>query len=101
MAPNSAVRYMEIEHQLELLRRQYLQLVEPDQLSLPASLVLKMPEVQAKIYTNLFSGSSHAYLPPRRYRFRVLKRLLDCLEKAVEDPEEDVRSPSTTSFTFL
>ena len=76
---------------VELLKRQYLQLIDPEGLTLPRREVLRLPETQVQIYNDMFDESRLAYAPPERYRFRVLKRLVKALEDAIEDPEEDVR----------
>lgn len=75
---------------VELLKRQYLQLTDPEELALPHKEVLKLPDIQAQIYNDMFDESNIIYAPPARYRFRVLKRLVKALEDAIEDPEEDV-----------
>lgn len=75
---------------VELLKRQYLQLIDPEELTLPLREFLILPETQAQIYNDLFDESRIVYAPPERYRFRVLKRVVKALEDAVEDPEEDV-----------
>lgn len=75
---------------VELLKRQYLQLIDPEELTLPLRESLILPETQAQIYNDLFDESGIAYAPPERYKFRVLKRVVKALEDAVEDPEEDV-----------
>lgn len=77
---------------VELLRRQYLQLLDPEGLTLPRKECLKLPETQAQIYNGMFNESRITYAPPERYRFRVLKRLVKALEGAIEDPEKDVGS---------
>jgi len=82
---------MDAGQQVELLRRQYLQLVDPGQLSLPSDPLLILPEVQAQIYTTMFQRASLIDMLPDRYRFRVLKRLIDRLEQAFQNPEDDVR----------
>ena len=79
--------------QVEMLRRQYLQLLEPDQLSIPCSEMIRKPEVQARIYQSMFQENGFPYQPPESYRVRVLKLLVDHMEKALIDPDEDVRSP--------
>ena len=76
---------------VDLLIRQYLQLMNPEQLSIPAMEVLRLPEIQARIFDSMFKESAIMYPPPLRYRLRVLKRLVRALENSVEDPEEDVR----------
>ena len=75
------------------LKRQYLQLVEPEQLDLPAPKTLRLQNVQQGIYNSLFRPSNVPYPPPDRYKFRVLKMLMGKLEQAIVDPEEDVGFP--------
>ena len=81
---------MNIIPPVELLKRQYLQLTDPEELALPRKDTLKLPDIQAQIYNEMFDESIITYAPPERYRFRVLKRLMKALEDAIEDPEEDV-----------
>jgi len=78
---------------VELLRRQYLQLLDPEELAFPGPSLLRLPDVQARIYETMFEESKLQYAPPERYRFRVLKRLVKALEQSIEDPEEDVGAP--------
>lgn len=75
---------------VELLKRQYLQLIDPAELTLPRKELLRSPGTQAQIYNDIFDESRITYMPPERYRFRVLKRLVKALEDTIEDPEEDV-----------
>lgn len=75
---------------VELMKRQYLQLSDPDELGFPPQELLRWPGTQAQIYDAMFNESSSMYLPPKRYRFRVLKRIVSLLEQAIQDPEEDV-----------
>ena len=75
---------------VDLLKRQYVQLIDPEELALPRQEVLRLPDIQAQIYNDMFDESNIIYAPPERYRFRVLKRLVKALEDAIEDPEEDV-----------
>lgn len=81
--------------QVELLKRRYLQMEDPDQLPFPSKNILVKTNIQAAIYTSLFDCSKRKFSPPDRYKYRVLKKLLRLLEDSVEDPEEDVgtRSP--------
>ena len=78
---------------VELLKRQYLQLLEPDQLTLPPAVLLRRPEVQADMYETMFRKGCLPYPPPDRYRLRVLKTIVKRLEESVVEPDEDVRSP--------
>lgn len=89
---------MNLEWQVDLLRRQYLQLVEPEQLLLPAAKTLKSPGVQARLYSRLFNNDTFSFPPPDRYRFRVLKRVINLLEKSFIDPDEDVGFPCRICF---
>ncbi|KAI1506445.1 putative methyltransferase-domain-containing protein [Biscogniauxia marginata] len=79
----------DVDSQLLLLRRQYLQQFEPDFLAWPPPKLLKSADAQAWLHKHLFDASRNARLPPVRYQLRVLKPLLSKIEKAVQDPEED------------
>lgn len=81
----------------ELLRRQYLQMMNPDRLAL-LSTDLLCPQRQSDIYESMFNESNLIYPPPERYRFRVLKKIVTVLEAAIEDPEEDVGFPFGSIF---
>ena len=80
-------------HPVELLKRQYLQMLHPEQLRMPPAELLRLAETQAQIYNAMFAEEEIAYPPPDRYRYRVLKLLMNALEGAIDDPEEDVRLP--------
>lgn len=84
--------------QLELLRRQYLQLLNPEQLCLPAADLIRLPFVQAQIYETMFRDIRLSFSPPDRYKLRVLKMLVQRMEDAIADPEEDVGSPVLSSW---
>lgn len=88
---------MDTNWPVELLRRQYLQLMSPDMLTLPSS-ELRSPQMQSDIYESVFNQSNSRYPPAERYRFRVLKKIVTALEEAVEDPEEDVGISSTITL---
>jgi hypothetical protein len=79
-----------MDPQLLLFRRQYFQLFEPDFLAWPPKQLLRDPTVQAWLYTHLFNNEKNPRMPPERYQLRVLKPLVSKIEKAIEDPEEDV-----------
>lgn len=85
------------QQELEILRRQYFQLIEPPQLKWPVSRTLIAANVQAWIFNNFFNSDQVAFPPPERYRQRVLKLLISKLEAAIGDPEEDV----CFTFSFL
>ena len=75
---------------VELLRRQYLQRLDPALLSIPESKCLKDPLNQHLIYQHMFNQSNMRYPPPLRYQFLVLKKIIAALEAAIEEPDEDV-----------
>jgi hypothetical protein len=79
--------------QLHILQRQYFQLVEPHQLTWPEATILKSSDVQFWLFSNMFDLEQIKSPPPDRYQLRVLKLLVSKLERAIEDPEEDVRPP--------
>lgn len=79
-----------MDQQLVLLRRQYLQLVEPDFLAWPPKQLLRESGVQAWLYKKLFDVETAGRLPSERYQLRVLKPLLAKIEQSIEDPDEDV-----------
>lgn len=78
---------------VQLLKRQYLQLLDPEQLSLPPPDVIRLPYVQAQIYKTMFREGCLPFSPPDRYKLRVLKMLVQRMEAAIADLEEDVGSP--------
>jgi hypothetical protein len=87
----------EIDHgtirQLQVLQRQYFQLVDPQSLRWPDDGALKASDAQSWMYNKMFDVENIKSLPPGRYRLRVLKLLIHKLEGAIDDPEEDVRPP--------
>lgn len=86
---------------VELLRRQYLQCLDPDSLILPKAENLRLPETQDRIYSRMFDERTVTFPPPVRYRFRVLKKIIAALEEAIEDPEEDVGHLRHDQFSYL
>ena len=79
----------QISGELECFRRQYFQCMDPRQLVIPSLDVLRVPATQEAIYISMFSNDI-PFLPPEKYRYLVLKHLLDILQQAFR-PEEDVR----------
>lgn len=76
--------------QLQLFRRQYLQLQDIQSLTWPSSDYLRIANVQEWIYEQCFQTVDSSVLPPERYQLRILKPLLARIENAIVDPEEDV-----------
>ncbi|KAJ5376307.1 hypothetical protein N7509_013193 [Penicillium cosmopolitanum] len=73
---------------IHTLSKQYFQLVDVPQLSIPPNNVLIQPAVQEALYEHMFNESLTP-LPPTTYRSRVLKLLLARIEEGITDPEED------------
>lgn len=65
-------------------------MLEPDKLMLPSMEELRLPQTQAYIFATMFDMENLSFVPPARYRFRVLKKIIAALEQSVVDPEEDV-----------
>jgi protein-lysine N-methyltransferase EEF2KMT len=85
---------------LERFQRQYLQLVDPKNLYWPCKELLRDIESQTWLYNNLFNEIKQPYLPPDRYKMRILKQLMQLIENAIEDPDEDVCVPSQSSSSL-
>ncbi len=78
---------------IELLRKQYLQLLEPELLAIPGPEMLRRPEVQHLLYENMFHPEHLKFAPDSRYQLRVLKKLISRIESSIADPDEDVGFP--------
>lgn len=91
---------MNVEQEVELLRKQYQQLLEPDKLAIPTSTIMRKPQIQAQIYETMFKEGVLSFPPPDRYKLRVLKKIVESMEKAIEDPDEDVGCPYIATFLF-
>lgn len=97
--------------QIDRLRRQFFQLVDPKELAAPPTEILKLPEAQAEIYATMFNEATCSFPSPgKHYKWRVLKKIFNLLEQSVNDPEEDVSSllssfsqtkPFPSSFSIL
>ena len=88
---------------LELFRRQYFQLLPPEQIVFPPDNILKEPAFQVALMGKVFGNESHVYHPSNRYRLRILKAIIGKIEASFQDPDEDVRVPcwSDLGFVFL
>ncbi|THY21324.1 hypothetical protein D6D00_07155 [Aureobasidium pullulans] len=84
--------------QIRLFRRQYLQLLDAQNLAWPSSETLRSSQAQEWIYEYLFQTDnvSH-FLPPERYRLLILKPLMFKIETSIVDPEEDEISDNLMS----
>ena len=85
---------------LELLKRQFLQQLEPERLALPSLEQIRLSYVQTYLYETMFREGCLKYSPPDRYGIRVLKMLIEKMERAIIDPEEDVGFSISRSLTI-
>ncbi|KAI1474127.1 putative methyltransferase-domain-containing protein [Daldinia eschscholtzii] len=76
--------------QLLLLRRQYMQLFEPDFLAWPPAKFLKDVDVHKWLHKHLFDPYRNQRLPPEGYQMRVLEKLIAKVEKETGNPGRDV-----------
>lgn len=82
------------DQNLVLLRRQYLQLFEPDFIAWPPLALLRNDDVQTWLFRQLFDPARNEYLPPPQYQLLVLDNLLRRIVKATGD--HSVRATLTT-----
>ncbi|EXJ87539.1 hypothetical protein A1O3_04499 [Capronia epimyces CBS 606.96] len=67
--------------------RQYMQQIS-DVTYPPGNLLVKQ-DVQDSLYKYFFDGSQNKFLPPPRYQARILKRIIEEIEKSCRDPDQD------------
>ncbi|KAI0376563.1 putative methyltransferase-domain-containing protein [Hypomontagnella monticulosa] len=92
----------EIDPQLLLLRRQYLQLFEPDFLAWPPAKFLNNADVQTWLYKHLFDPNGNPRLPPEKYQLEVLKHLIAKVKNTNMVPDEnEVSNDLVARFTYL
>ncbi|KAH8164798.1 hypothetical protein CIB48_g3453 [Xylaria polymorpha] len=87
----------DVDSQLLLLKRQYLQLFEPGFLAWPHAQLLRRSDAQTWLFKHLFDESRNPRLPPERYQLRVLRPLVSRIEKSIQDPDEDEISDDLVS----
>ena len=68
--------------------RQYMQQIH--ELTYPPGYLLVNPDVQDCLYKYFFDASQNRFLPPPRYQAKVLRRVIDDIEKSIKDSEEEV-----------
>jgi hypothetical protein len=76
--------------------RQYLQVIAD--VTYPPGPLLVKQDVQDCLYKYFFDASRNKFLPPARYQTRILKHIIQEIEKACKDPEEDVGIDSKTKI---
>jgi hypothetical protein len=86
---------------LNLFRRQYIQLYNPDSLAFPGPDDLRNESFQNLLYESMFKPGVLAYPPKDRYQLRVLKELVLRVEQSIMNPEEDVCRVSHISSQCL
>ncbi|KAI0142616.1 putative methyltransferase-domain-containing protein [Hypoxylon sp. NC0597] len=89
----------DVDPQLLLLRRQYMQLFEPDFLAWPPPKFLKGKDVQKWLYRYMFDQSRNPRLPPEGYQMHVLKQLISKIEKVAGNPEDEVSNELRECYT--
>jgi hypothetical protein len=77
-----------MDPKLVLFYRQYLQQV--DDLTYPPGDLLLDPSVQEQVSLNFFDPEIRKNLPPGLYQRKVSKTLVERIEAAIKDPDEDV-----------
>lgn len=65
-------------------------MLEPDKLVMPSMEELRLPGIQAQIFAAMFDDDRLSFLPPVRYQYSVLKKIMSALEQSIVDPDEDV-----------
>jgi hypothetical protein len=78
--------------------RQYLQVIAD--VTYPPGPLLVKQDVQDCLYKYFFDASRNKFLPPARYQTRILKNIIQEIEKACKDPEEDVGIDSKQRFVL-
>ncbi|EXJ83598.1 hypothetical protein A1O1_07221 [Capronia coronata CBS 617.96] len=67
--------------------RQYMQQI--NDVTYPPGHLLVKQDVQDCLYKYFFDVSQNKYLPPARYQTRILKRIIQEIEKSCRDPDQD------------
>ena len=87
--------------QIEILCRQFLQVLEPELLAIPGPEMLRKLDVQQLLYKQMFCTQNLMFAPSSRYQLRVLKALVSKIEQSISDPEEDVGFPYLSNCYIL
>jgi len=76
------------QHQLNLFRRQYLQL--QTNVTVPDHQCLRQDAFQQALLQDVFSDDATEYQPPQRYQLRILKELMQRIEASITNWEDEV-----------
>ena len=68
--------------------RQYMQQI--NDVTYPPGPLLLNQDVQDCLYRYFFDSSRNPFLPPARYQSRILKHVIQEIEKSCKDSDEDV-----------
>ncbi len=79
-------------------RRQYVQLQPDLQLNYPAPHHLRDEAFQEALFKRLFQPGALRHAPPERHELRVLKALIERIERSITDFEEQVVSVSALAL---
>lgn len=85
-----------MDENIVLFYRQYMQ--QLNDLVYPSPKLLLQPYIQKQIYQHMFNNSRALHLPPISYQRRVLKAIIEKIESAIHDPDEDVGFPCCNHF---
>lgn len=91
MAPPT-VNTDEDRRRIGVFMRQYLQMIDPAELTYPPGQLIKSVDVQSFLVDHMFDRRRWR-LPPARYSFRVMKKLISIITVAISNPEQDVSIP--------
>lgn len=68
--------------------RQYMQVI--NDVNYPPGSLLVNQDVQDCLFKYFFDVKQNKFLPPVRYQARILKHIIQEIERSCKDPEEDV-----------
>ncbi|KAL8960025.1 MAG: hypothetical protein Q9193_003206 [Seirophora villosa] len=77
-----------IPKEIGVFIRQYLQMIDPAELTYPPGQLIKSRDIQFLLVVRIFDRRRWR-LPPARYAFRVIKKLISIITLAITNPEED------------
>ncbi|KAI4119296.1 MAG: hypothetical protein LQ345_000765 [Seirophora villosa] len=100
MDPPTVINTDEDRRRIGVFMRQYLQMIDPAELTYPPGQLIKSVDVQSFLVDHMFDRRRWR-LPPARYSFRVLKKLISIITVAISNPEEDELSDKLMYFFSL
>jgi hypothetical protein len=79
---------LELQQELKIFRRQYLQLQV--KITYPAPDSLRQEVFQQTLYDRVFAEGAVEHHPPERYQLKVLKELMRRIESSITNWDEEV-----------